>query len=214
MVEKSQILSAVKEALKASPDRKFRERVEISVNLRNIDMSQPRNRIDETVQLPHGIGTDRKIAVLGKGEITTRARDAGVELIIGPEEIERLGGEPRESRKIADEYDFFLAETAMMPLVGRWLGTRLGPRGKMPMPVPPGTDIRPIVQRLRNSVRIRTRDKKVFHAPVGSKDMDPEEIAENIEVLLKRVESSLESGMMNIRSVYVKTTMGPAVRVI
>ncbi|MHC1627009.1 MAG: 50S ribosomal protein L1 [Methanoculleaceae archaeon] len=214
MVEKSQILSAVKEALEASPDRKFRERVEISVNLRNIDMSQPRNRIDETVQLPHGIGTDRKIAVLGKGEITTRARDAGVELIIGPEEIERLGGEPRESRKIADEYDFFLAETAMMPLVGRWLGTRLGPRGKMPMPVPPGTDIRPIVQRLRNSVRIRTRDKKVFHAPVGSKDMDPEEIAENIEVLLKRVESSLESGMMNIRSVYVKTTMGPAVRVI
>ncbi|MGC9435766.1 MAG: 50S ribosomal protein L1 [Methanomicrobiales archaeon] len=214
MVERSQILSAVTEALEASPDRKFRERVDMTVNLRNIDMSQPKNRIDETIQLPHGIGTERKVAVLGKGEITTEAKDAGVELIISPEEIERLGEEPREARKIANEYDFFLAETAVMPLVGRWLGPRLGPRGKMPMPIPPGTDIRPIVQRLRNSVKIRTRDKKVFHAPVGAVDMDSEQIAENIDVILRKVESTLESGMMNVRSVYVKTTMGPAVRVV
>jgi len=214
MVERSQILSAVKEALEASPDRNFRERVDITINLRNIDMSQPKNRIDETIQLPNGIGTERKVAVLGKGEITTEAKNAGVELIISPEEIERLGEEPREARKIANEYDFFLAETTVMPLVGRWLGPRLGPRGKMPLPIPPGTNITPIVQRLRNSVKIRTRDKKVFHAPVGTRDMDPGQIAENIDVILRKVESTLESGMMNVRSVYVKTTMGPAVRVV
>ncbi len=73
--------------------------------------------------------------MLGKGDITTQAKAAGVDLIIGPEEIERLGGEPpREARVFADQYRFFLAETAVMPLVGRWLGTRLGPRGKMPTP--------------------------------------------------------------------------------
>jgi large subunit ribosomal protein L1 len=214
MVEKDQILDAVKTAFESAPDRKFRESVEISVNLRNIDMAQPKNRIDETMLLPNGTGRYEKIVVLGKGDITTQAKQAGVDLIIGPEEIERLGGEPREARKIASEYRFFLAETAVMPLVGRWLGPRLGPRGKMPMPIPPGTDIGPIVARLRNSVKFRTRDKKTFHVKVGSSDMDPVQVVENIDAVLKKVESSLEGGVMNIRSVYVKTSMGPAVRLI
>ncbi|MDD3621649.1 MAG: 50S ribosomal protein L1 [Methanofollis sp.] len=214
MVEKQQILEAVKTALETAPERKFQESVDITINLRNIDMSQPKNRIDETIALPNGLGAPNKVAVLGKGEITTQAKEAGVDMIISPEEIERLGGEPREARKVANEYRFFLAETSVMGQVGRWLGPRLGPRGKMPMPIPTGTDVRPIIERLRVSVRVRSKDKKVFHAPVGSTQQSPEEIADNIDLVLKKVESDLEQGLHNIRSVYVKTTMGPAVRVI
>ncbi len=213
MVDKTNIQQAVTTALSKAPERKFKESVDITVNLRNIDMSQPRNRIDETIHLPNGLDNVR-IAVLGKGEITTQAKEVGVDYIIGPEEIERLGGEPREARTVAGAYQFFLAETAMMPLVGRYLGVRLGPRGRMPMPITPGTDIRPIVQRLRSSVKVRTKDKKVFHAKVGSATMEPEAIAENIDAVLRRIESVLESGALNIHSVYVKTTMGPAVRMI
>jgi large subunit ribosomal protein L1 len=213
MVDRSSIKEAVQSAIEQAPPRKFRESVDITINLRNIDMAQPKNRIDETILLPNGL-SDIKIAVLGKGDITTQAKEAGVELIIGPDEIERLGGEPREARKMANEYRFFLAETAVMPLVGRYLGVRLGPRGRMPMPIPPGADIRPIVQRLRSSVKIRTKDKKTFHTKVGETDMAPEQIAENIDAILRRVEGVLEGGVMNIRSVYVKTSMGPAVRLI
>ena len=214
MVERADILQAVKTAMENAPERKFQESVEIAVNLRNIDMAQPKNRIDETMLLPNGTGVTEKIAVLGKGDITTQAKEAGVDLIIGAEEIERLGGEPREARKIAEEYRFFLAETAVMPLVGRWLGPRLGPRGKMPTPIPPGTDIRPMVERLRNSVKFRTKDKKTFHVKVGNTGMDPEQIAENIDAVLRRIEGALENGAMNIRSVYVKTSMGPAEKVL
>jgi len=214
MVEKEQILKAVKTALDTAPERKSQESVDITINLKNIDLAQPKNRIDETILLPHGVGSAVKVAVLGKGEITTQAKDAGVDLIISPEEIERLGGEPREARKIASEYRFFLAETSVMGQVGRWLGPRLGPRGRMPTPIPTGTDVRPIIERLRSSVKIRSKDKKVFHARVGSTGMAPEQIAENVDAVMKRVESVLEQGSQNIRSVYVKTTMGPAVRLI
>ncbi|ACL15556.1 50S ribosomal protein L1 [Methanosphaerula palustris] len=214
MVERAKIIEAVTAAIEKAPERKFSEGVDITINLKNIDMAQPKNRIDETILLPQGTGRKIEIAVLGKGEITTQAKEAGADLIMGPEEIERLGGEPREARKIANQYRFFLAETAVMPLVGRWLGPRLGPRGRMPMPIPQGTDIRPIVERLRNSVKIRTKDKKVFHAKVGSTEMNNEQIAENIDAVLKRIESVLEQGSLNVRSVYVKTSMGPAVRVV
>lgn len=213
MVERKKILEAVRTAIESAPERKFSESVDLTVNLKNIDMAQPKNRIDETILLPQGTGRPVGIAVLGKGEITTQAKEAGVDLIIGPEEIERLGGEPREARKIANQYRFFLAETAVMPLVGRWLGVRLGPRGKMPLPIQQGMDIRPIVERLRGSVKIRTKDKKVFHANVGTTAMEPEQLAENIDAVLKRVESVLDQGAMNVRSIYVKTTMGPAVKV-
>lgn len=214
MVEREQILKAVQTALEAAPERKFTESVDLTINLKNIDMAQPKNRIDETILLPHGMGTPIKVAVLGKGEITTQAKEVNVDLVISPEEIERLGGAPREARKIANEYRFFLAETGVMGLVGRWLGPRLGPRGRMPMPIPTGTDVRPIIERLRSSVKIRSKDKKVFHAPVGSTTMSAEELADNIDAVMKKIESVLEQGSQNIRSVYVKTTMGPAVRLI
>ena len=213
MVEKEKIAATVKTAIESAPKRKFRESVDITVNLKNVDLSQPKNRIDETILLPHQLG-GVKIAVLGKGDITTRGREAKADLVLPAEEIERLGGAPREARKIAAEYRFFIAETTVMSQVGRFLGPRLGPRGRMPTPVPPGTDIKPMVDRLRQSVKIRTKDRTTFHARVGSTEMDPNLIAENIDAVMKRIESVLEQGALNIRSVYVKTTMGPAVRLV
>jgi large subunit ribosomal protein L1 len=210
MVDRAKILEAVKTAIEKAPERKFSESIDITINLKNIDMAQPKNRIDETILLPHGIGEKIGICVIGKGDIVTQAKDAKVDLIIGPEEVERLGGAPREARRIASTYRYFLAEMAVMPQVGRFLGPRLGPRGRMP--IAGSTDIRPIVERLRNSVKIRTKDKTVFSTKVGSTAMKPEQVAENIEAIVKRIESVLEQGPLNVRSVFVKTTMGPAVR--
>jgi large subunit ribosomal protein L1 len=42
--------------------------------------------------------------------------------------------------------------------------------------------------------------------------MKPEDLTENIEVILSRLEKHFEKGRMNIRSAFIKTSMGPAVR--
>jgi large subunit ribosomal protein L1 len=63
-------------------------------------------------------------------------------------------------------------------------------------------------------VKVRTKDKTVFSTKVGSTAMKPELVAENIEAIVKRVESVLEQGSLNVRSIFVKTTMGPAVRLV
>jgi large subunit ribosomal protein L1 len=212
MVDKTQIINAVTTAMEQAPKRKFQESIDITINLKHVDMAQPKNRIDETILLPQAIGI-KKIAVLGKGDIVSQARNVGVDIIIGPEEIERLGGAPREARKLVGQYDYFLAETAVMPLVGRWLGQRLGPRGKMPQPIPMGQDITPIVERLRNSVKIRSKDRLNMSVKIGNTAMSVDAIAENGDAVLKRVLGRLENGELNVRSVYVKTTMGPAVKV-
>jgi len=100
-----------------------------------------------------------------------------------------------------------------MAVVGKRLGTVLGPRGKMPKPIPPGVDPTGLVENFRKSVTVRTKDRKTFHVPVGTVDMDAEKIAENIDLILKRVALRMEKGDMNIQSAYVKTSMGPSERI-
>lgn len=69
-----------------------------------------------------------------------------------------------------------------------------------------------MIDALRRTVSVRTKDKMTFHAPVGTTEMPVEQLADNIETLLKRIEVKLEKGRMNIASSYVKTTMGPSER--
>jgi len=99
-----------------------------------------------------------------------------------------------------------------MPSIGKSFGPILGPKGKMPDPIPSSADPTPIINRLKRTVKVRTKDKTTFHSLVGNLSMSVEDIAANIEALLSTVESKLQNGTQNIASVYVKTTMGPAVR--
>lgn len=127
--------------------------------------------------------------------------------------LEELGKNRRKAKKIAKKYEFFLAQADLMPRVGRFLGPVLGPRNKMPKPVPPNVDIEPIIKRLRNTVRIRVKDQPVVHTVVGTRDMDSEDLAENVKAVLNAIKRNLEKGESQIGSVYIKTTMGPTVKV-
>lgn len=212
-MDSKKILEGVREALEKAKERNFKESVEVAINLKDVDLSNPKNRINEEIILPKGRGKPVKIALFAGDELAFKAKGVA-DLIIPGDEIPKLGEDKKRAKKLANEYDFFLAETTYMPLVGKHLGIVLGPRGKMPRPIPPSADPKPIIENLRKMVRARSKDRPTFHVPVGVRDMPPEDIAQNIEAVLNRIVSRLEKGEMNIRSAYVKTTMGPAVRIL
>jgi len=211
-MSKESITKAVKRALKGAKDRKFQESVDLAINLKDVDLTLPKNRIDEEIILPKGRGKPIKVVVIGSAEMAQKAKKTA-DKVIQPEEIEELGDEKRMAKNIANSHDFFIAEAPLMPVIGRKLGIVLGPRGKMPKPIPPGADPTGMVENLRKSVRARSKDKMTFHIPVGTRAMDPDDISDNIETVLKRVKGKLERGSFNLRSVYVKTTMGPAFKI-
>ncbi len=214
LVERNLLEEKIKEAVEKAKERNFKESVEIAVNLRNLDMKKPENRIDQLVTLPKGLGKQRKVGVFARGDTALKAKEAKADAVLSPEDIDELAKNKREARKLVNRIHFFVAEAPLMPEIGKKLGPVLGPRGKMPQPIPPGSDPTPFINRLRNSVRIRTRDKLTFHAPVGTRDMDPSDIADNALEILKAVENKYDNAQQVVKSVYVKTTMGPAVRVI
>lgn len=182
------------------------------MNLKDVDLSVPKNRIEEEILLPKGRGKIVKIAVFATGELAVKAKGAA-DLIFGPEDIEDLADDKRQARKIAGDMDFFMAEAPLMPAIGKRLGVILATRGKMPKPIPPGADPKPMIEAMKRTIKIRTKDRRTFHAPVGTKNMTPEDVADNVDEIIKRLIARLERGRDNIASAYVKTTMGPSVRI-
>ncbi len=207
-MEAEEIVGEVEKALR-SKERGFVESVELSINLKNIDLKQPKSRINVDVVLPNKF-REPKIGAFASGEIALKAKEAGAE-VIDPEELKRM--DKKKARELVKKYDFFVADASLMSLVGKSLGTILGPRGKMPDPIPPGADPRQILSRLKGTVKVRSKTTTLW-VNIGRKDMNAKEIAENAIAVIKAVESRLERGWQNIGSIYMKTTMGHAVKVV
>ena len=208
---KEDIVELVKKALEGSKERKSKESVDLAINLKGVDLSQPKYRIEEEILLPHGRGTKVKVGLFGGAEIAAKAKGVA-DIVIMTEQIEDYAGDKRKARKLVTEHNYFIAEAPLMPLIGKRLGPVLGPRGKMPKPIPPGADPTAMIGSLRKTIRVRSKDRKTFHTMVGTKEMSPDELAGNIKAVMQRVTVKLEQGENNIASVYVKTTMGPSVR--
>ncbi len=203
------INQAIKDALSNAPKRKFVESVDITFTIRDVDLKNPTNRIKEEIRLPSGRGRELKIAMFAASEAATKAKAAGL-TVFTPQDIEDLGGNKGKAKKIANSYDFFLSEVPHMGLIGRYLGVVLGPRGKMPRPVPPTLDPGVIAAGLMSTVVVKSGDKTTFHTAFGTANQSEEELQANAMAVYNRVISKLERGLGNIRSLYIKTSMGPA----
>jgi len=207
------LLAAVKEVKSKATERKFSQSIDLAINLQNVDMKKPEGKIQERVELPNSVGKELKICVIASGEMALKAKRAGASLVIERAALEALVGDKKKQKDVAKNYDIFIAEAPMMPLVGKTLGASLGPRGKMPTPVPPNANIEDQIERHRKIVFVRTRGQPILQCRVGNEDMPDKEIAENVQAVVRRIEGKLKRGIKNFKSVYLKTSMGSAVKV-
>jgi len=210
---KDEVARALGELRQNLVKRKFSQSIELVVKLREVDLKRPENRINETIPLPNPPEKPLKICVIASGDLGTRAKTAGADLLVSRNDIENLGKDKKAARKLAQEYDFFIAEAPLMPLVGRALGSFLGPRGKMPTPIPPTAPIEQIVSGHRKMVRVRMREQPVLQCRVGTESMPDDKLAENIQAVFTRIEEKLERGVKNVGEILVKTTMSKPVKI-
>jgi large subunit ribosomal protein L1 len=149
---------------------------------------------------------------MATGDMGIKAKKANADRVINEDELTKLGANKRESRKIINKYDFFLADTKLMPTVGKVLGQLLGPRGKMPTPVPFNAPIESFLERFRASIKVRVKGSLSMSCKIGEENMDDLDLAANANAVATTIEKKLPNGNKNIKKIMVKTTMGNIVK--
>jgi large subunit ribosomal protein L1 len=182
--------------------RKFVQGFDLIINLKGIDLKKPENKFSKNMALPYSRGKDIAVAV-----ISDSIPDA-----LTKKDIEGLGKDRTKAKDIIKKYEFFLCEAPLMPLVGKVLGRYLGPKGKMPVILPPGADPDKMIKELKKSVRVGIRDSPTIHVPVGREDVDPAHVKGNIEKVIEEVKKSLPA-KVQIKNIYLKLTMSRPVRI-
>lgn len=205
------ILEVVKKA-RDTKKRNFKQTFDLAINLRNIDLKKPDNRIKTEVNLPHGLGKEVKIGVI-VDKLIPKAKDLEDIVLIKKDQLEGFGKNKKLAKKIIKECVSFIAEAPLMPLVGKNLGPVLAPRNLMPLPIPPtATDLKPIIEQRKKIIKIQLKDSPTIHCPIGKEDMDDQKIAENVDAIINKVITTLPKGKEQIKNFIIKVTMGKPVK--
>ena len=205
------LAEGIKAAKEGAKKRNFTQSWDLSISLKGVDLKKPENRFSSGFSLPHGKGKDAKVAVFADS-IAAQAKDAA-DLVIKKNEIDGLIKDKRKLKKLIEEYDWFFSEASLLPTIVKSMGAILGPKGKVPKPIPPDTKLEPLVTGTRKTVRIVLRETPVVHVLIGNEKMPEEQITANAEAVFNFVLEKLPKGLSNIKSVRIKLTMGPSLKV-
>ena len=211
MVNETQLVEVIKKAKESEKTRKFQQSIELILVFKDIDVKKG-FAINETIQLPKKMSKSASVCIIAAGDLGIQAKNAKADRVMNEAELIQLGKNKRETRKVINEYDFFLADTKLMPTVGKVLGQLLGPRGKMPTPIPFNAPVEALLARFRTSVGVKVKGSLSLSCKIGEESMEDADLAANASAVAAIIEKKLPNGDKNIRKIMIKTTMGKAIR--
>jgi len=211
MVNETQLVEVIKQAKESDKTRKFQQSIELILVFKDIDVKKG-FAINETIQLPKKMSKSASVCIIAAGDLGIKAKNAKADRVMNEAELIQLGKNKRESRKVINKYDFFLADTKLMPTVGKVLGQLLGPRGKMPTPIPFNAPVEALLERFRTSVKVKVRGSLSLSCKIGEESMEDADLAANANAVTATIEKKLPNGDKNIRKIMIKTSMGKAVK--
>ena len=215
-MDKEQIQSAIAKAKDISEKRNFTQTFDLIINLKDLDFKKQEHQVDIFVTLPHSRGKKVKVCALVAAELSEQAKEV-CDSVIMSDNFEKHN-DKKLLRKIANGFDFFIAQANIMPKIATVFGRVFGPRGKMPNPksgciVPPNANLKPLYEKLQRTVRASAKTAPLIQCPVGTEDMDSNQIAENALTIYNSVLQALPNEKHNIKDIYIKLTMGKPVKV-
>ncbi len=214
-MKQEEIIQALSEARDKSKKRKFQQSVDLTINFKGIDFKKAANRIDLEVKIPHGSAKKANSLAFVKDKDFAKQLTGIVSKIIMEPEISKLS--KKEIQEIAETYDVLLAEGPAILAVGKFLGQTLAPRGKMPKPITQDLrQVQSVLESSSGSTRLTNKKGKfmpLIHVNVGKEVMQDVDLAENILTIYNAVEEKLPAKNQNIKSVLVKLTMGPPIKI-
>merc|ERR1712190_597525 len=207
-INRDQLYEQVAEMIQASKDknRKFTESVELQIMLKNYD-PQKDKRFSGTVKLPNTARPKFTVCVLGNQAHIDEATKFNIPHM-SVEDLKKLN----KDKKLAKKYDAFLASDALIRQIPRLLGPGLNKAGKFPAILAQGDDMVAKIEEMKQTIKFQMKKVLCLAVAVGDVNMNDDQLVQNINMTINFLVSLLKKQWQNVRSLHIKTTMGPAIR--
>merc|ERR1712072_554544 len=211
-INRDQLYEQVAEMITASKDknRKFTESVELQIMLKNYD-PQKDKRFSGTVKLPNIAKPKFTVCVLGNQAHIDEATKHNIPHM-SVEDLKKLNKDKKLVKKLAKKYDAFLASESLIKQIPRLLGPGLNKVGKFPALLTHNDNMEAKVIDLKSTIKFQMKKVLCLNVAVGNVAMSGDELVFNIHLSINFLVSLLKKHWQNVRSLYIKSTMGPAIR--
>lgn len=215
-MNKNDVSKALEALKKDSKKRKFKQSVDLIVALKDLDFKKPDHQVDFFITLHYTTGKKVKVCAFVGGELHEEAKKVFDHVIL---DTEFSKYDKKEAKKLAKQYEFFVAQANIMAKVAKVFGRYLGVRGKMPNPkagcvVPPkGANLKALYDKLQKTIKISAKKVPLVMLRVGNQEQKPEEITDNVLFIYDQLIHHLPMEKQNIKNVYLKLTMGKPVSI-
>jgi len=213
-MKKENFLKAIQKLEKGK--RKFKQTYELIINLKGLNLKKPDEQVEFWMQLPKTTGKPKKIGAFVGPELLEQAKEA-CDVVISHDDFGNYT-DKKTIKKLSKSCDYFIAQANLMADVAKTFGRYLGPHGKMPNPkagcvVPPKANLKPLVEKLKNTIKVSAKIQPSIKTAAGNENMKEEDIAENMTAIYNNVLDKLPQEKHNIKNVLIKLTMSKPIKV-
>jgi large subunit ribosomal protein L10Ae len=191
--------------------RNFLESIELQFGLKNYDPARDK-RFSGNVKLPHMPRPNMTVCILGDVLHCDQAKEANLPFRT-VDDLKRLNRNKKEVKKLAKSYDAFIASEAVIKQIPKLLGPGLNKAGKFPMPVTHQDNLMDKMNEVRATIKFQYKKSPCLGVAVGTVNMTEDEIVANAMLSINFLVSLLKKNWQNVRSIYIKSSMGKPTRI-
>merc|ERR1712227_793479 len=207
-VSRETLYEAVEAVIKGSKDKKrnFKETVELQITLKNYD-PQKDKRFSGTVKLPNVPRPSQKICIIGDAAHNDEAEAKNIPHM-SADDLKKLNKDKKLVKKLAKRYDAFLASESLIKQIPRLLGPGLNTAGKFPTMLTHQDDMLGKVNDIKATIKFQMKKVLCLAVAVGNVDMSDDQLVQNLNLSINFLVSLLKKNWQNVKSLYIKSTMG------
>ncbi|KAH6572095.1 hypothetical protein BASA50_001088 [Batrachochytrium salamandrivorans] len=191
--------------------RQFVETVELQIGLKNYDPQRDK-RFSGTVRLPNIPKPKMKLCILADAAHIDQAKAIALDFM-SVDDLKKLNKNKKMIKKLAKKYDAFLASEVLIKQIPRLLGPGLSKAGKFPAPVSHADNLEEKLNEIKSTIKFQLKKVLCLGVAVGHVQMTEDQLVTNIMMSINFLVSLLKKNWQNVKSLFIKTSMGKPARV-
>jgi len=193
--------------------RRFVETVELQVGLKSYDPAKDK-RFAGSIVVPHICKRKLRVCIIGDQIHCDQAAKENIPFVSVDDVKNYKGkGNAKKAKQLNQTYDVFFASDSIIKKLPRLMGPSLQRAGKFPTPISHNDNLSSKVDEAKMTVKFQLKKVIDMSCAIGDVSMKTEEVQTNITFAVNFLVSLLKKHWQNIKSIHIKTTMGPAERI-